>query len=111
MFMKMIEVFAQVATVGAAVFAGWAAWEARSAAKASRAAVEAQVVYSAMSDYFQPAMADALRTLRAWVEKQGDGFATVWFEEFKQRKPEAVEVDRARRQSPSRAAQTRRTSQ
>lgn len=98
MFTEMIEVLAQAATVSAAIFAGWAAWEARSAAKASRAAVESQLVYSAMNDYFQPAMAEALRTLRTWVEKHGDDFAKVWLEEFKQRKPEAVEVDGARRQ-------------
>jgi predicted negative regulator of RcsB-dependent stress response len=102
---ETIEILAQLGTIVAAIatvvavgFAYWAAWEARNAAKASRAAVEAQIVYSAMSDYFQPTMAEALRTLRAWVEKQGDNFATVWLEEFKQRKPEAVEVDGARRQ-------------
>jgi len=98
MLKENIEILAQLATVGAAIFAGWAAWEARNAAKASRAAIEAQVVYSAMSDYFQPAMAEALRILRAWAKKHGSNFAAVWLQEFKDGKPEAVEVDRARRQ-------------
>lgn len=98
MWKEIVEILAQLATVGAAIFAGWAAWEARNAAKASRAAVEAQAVYSAMSDYFQPEMAEALRTLRAWAEKHGNNFATIWLQEFKARNHEALEVDRARRQ-------------
>jgi hypothetical protein len=92
-----MEIVTTLLAVIATAIAAWAAWEARKAAKATQAAVEAQVVYSAMGEYFEPKMAQSLRTLRDWQNKNGSDFANFWVQEFQQHRPEAVEVDPAKR--------------
>lgn len=90
-------IIANIAAALTAIFAAWAAWEARKSAKASRDALDAQAVYAAMSEYFQPRMSVALRTLCSWSDRYGDHFATEWLQEFKKQTPEALAVDEAKR--------------
>lgn len=80
----LLNYLADVGTLAAAIAAFWAAFEARRAATASRIAIEAQVVYVGVSEYFQPQMAEAIQTLRAWEERHRGSFATTWLQEYKQ---------------------------
>ena len=86
-----------IALIGIGI-AAWAAWEARRAADASKKSIEAQIVYTAMTEYFGKEMVSNLRILRDWKDKYKDNFATKWWHEFKEENPEAKKVDAARRQ-------------
>lgn len=94
----LLTVFQAIVTVAAIAIAAWSAWEAKRAADASKASIEAQIVHSAMSEYFEQTMVSNIRVLRNWRDKYGDDFAAKWCEEYRNGSQEAKEVEAARRQ-------------
>src|SRR5688572_24239544 len=95
--MDAIAVVSVVIAALAAVASVVATVAALKAVRATRDAAEASVIVSFFDRYFDPSMAEALRTLSAWRHDRGDDFARKLVEERGLRNAEAVAVDDARR--------------
>ena len=75
----------------------FAAWQAKRSADASKEAIKGQIVQTAMIEYSQPQMASDLRTLKDWEKTHKGDFATEWLKQLNDNKPQAFEVEDARR--------------
>ena len=80
-------------TVLSAIFTGWAAFEARRAVSLTRGATVADLLYDFLQNYYSPQMAQALSTLYAWKEKEGERFIDGW---RNVQEPEREEINNAR---------------
>jgi len=94
-----VDVIMAILTAMAAAFAAWAAWEAKKAVKITQDTAEAGLICDFLDQYFQPEMANALRTLRRWRDMHGIGFAKKWIDELQMptSEPTAQDVELARR--------------
>jgi hypothetical protein len=74
-----------------------AAWGSRASALATRRAAEAALIASFLDVYFNPKMADALRTLREWKDAHQLDFVGEFRSGVSRGDPKAQQVDQSRR--------------
>ena len=60
-------------------------------------ALQSDMIFKFLSEYFSDEMLDALRTLADWRNRHGEAFADIWYLEFKEGSETGIAVDKARR--------------